>query len=74
MDPLGINTPDLSVRLLMNEFVPNRYAQWLHRLMCCNRFRVDNGHPASAHVFSLSSFGGEGWGEEAIIIHVQHTN
>src|SRR5438445_63165 len=36
MDPLGINTPDLSVRLLVNELVPNRYAQRVHRLVCCN--------------------------------------
>src|SRR2546428_14157009 len=40
MDPLGINTPDVSVRSLVNELVPNCYAQRVHRLAQRSKFDI----------------------------------
>ena len=48
MDPLGINTPDLSVCLLVNELIPNRYAQRVHRL--AERSKFDILEPAVSSV------------------------
>src|SRR6266404_8568664 len=44
MNPLRINTPDLSIRLLVNELVPNHYAQRVHRL--AERSKLDILEPA----------------------------
>src|SRR5438874_2135418 len=48
MNPFGVNTPDLSVRLFVDELVPNRYAQRVHRL--AERSKFDILEPAISSV------------------------
>src|SRR2546425_9190030 len=48
MNSLRINAPDLCVRLLVNELVPNRYAQRIHRL--AEQSKLDILEPAVGSV------------------------